>query len=296
MTIDPDKLRSIITAFVFMGGLTALLAGILALVNSRFFVKEDKRIELVENMLPHTNCGACGYPGCHAFAEALIKQQTLPGQCNVSPIDAKKQIAEFLNIAVGQTEKVVARLACSGGDNVAHRRANYIGLPSCQAATQLCGGSKVCTWGCLGFGDCEAVCDFDAIKMSMGNLPQIDETLCTGCGDCVKTCPKDLFSLEPISYRLWVACKNQEAGDLLLDSCEVACTACGRCAMDAPEGLIVMNNNLPLIDYTLPHETQVPLQRCPTGAIVWLNTDNSISKGAESKKIIRHNPLPTVAT
>lgn len=296
MENDSDKLWTFIIAIGFMAILTAFLAGILVLVNKRFFIREDKRVELIENMLPHTNCGACGYPGCHAFAEALIKQQVLPGQCNVSPLKTKKQIAEFLNIAVGKTEKTVARLACGGGDNVAHHRANYIGLPSCQAAAQVSGGSKVCTWGCLGFGDCETICDFDAIKMSMENLPQVDEALCTGCGDCVKICPKDLFSLESINHRLWVACKNQEAGDQLLESCEVACTACGRCAMDAPEGLIAMSYNLPLINYNLPHENQIPIQRCPTGAIVWLNADNSITKGRESKKIIRHSPLPVVTT
>jgi len=275
-----------------MGGLTLLLAAILVLVNKRFFVKEDKRIGQVEEMLPHTNCGACGYPGCRAFAEALVKQEVLPGKCNVSSIEAKQQIAAFLNVDTGNTEKIVARLACAGGDNVARYRANYTGLPSCQAATQVGGGHKLCTWGCLGFGDCEIACTFDAITMDEHGLPHVSEEKCTGCGDCVKACPKDLFSLHPISHRLWVACNNRDAGDSLLDACEVACTACGRCAMDAPGELIEMHNNLPLIDYSQSHDTQVPIQRCPTGAIVWLNSDSSVAKGRESKKIIRHTPLP----
>jgi len=132
--------------------------------------------------------------------------------------------------------------------------------------------------------------------MDSYGLPHVNEELCTGCGDCIKSCPKDLFSLQAISHRLWVACKNQEAGDALTKTCEVACTACGRCAMDAPEGLITMINNLPLIDYRLPHDTQTPIQRCPTGAIVWLDADGSIKKGYQSKKIIRHQPLPLTGT
>ena len=289
-------MSSFITAIAFMGGLTLLLTAILVLVNKLFFVTEDKRISQVEAMLPHTNCGACGYPGCRAFAKALVKHEVLPGQCNVSSLEAKQLIASFLNVDTGGTEKIVARLACAGGNNVSRFRANYVGLPSCQAATQVSGGHKLCSWGCLGFGDCEVACNFDAIEMDAHNLPRVSETKCTGCGDCVKTCPKDLFSLEPISHRLWVACKNEEAGDALIASCEVACTACGRCAMDAPEGLITMRNNLPRINYTLPHDTQIPIQRCPTGAIVWVNSDDTISRGRESPKVVRHSTLPAVGS
>jgi len=41
-----------------------LLAAVLVLISRRFAVQEDRRITQVEEMLPHTNCGACGYPGC----------------------------------------------------------------------------------------------------------------------------------------------------------------------------------------------------------------------------------------
>jgi ferredoxin len=106
----------------------------------------------------------------------------------------------------------------------------------------------------------------------------------------VEVCPKDLFSLHPISQRLWVACKSQEAGDGVLEDCEVGCTACGKCAMDAP-GLITMKYNLPVINYAGKHQTQVPIQRCPTGAIVWLDEKQGPIKGPEAKKIIRKGKL-----
>ena len=57
----------------------------------------------------------------------------------------------------------------------------------------------------------------------------------------------------------------------MLTDCRVACTGCGICAADAPEGLITMENNLPVI-----HPDKVDLQtelatlRCPTGAIQWV--------------------------
>ena len=57
--------------------------------------------------------------------------------------------------------------------------------------------------------------------------------------------------------------------------------------MDAPGDLITMVNNLPVVNYSEAHNTQVPIQRCPTGAIVWLDDKLGPIKGREAKKIIR---------
>ena len=278
---------SILTAVAALGGLTLLLAIMLIVANKKLYVYEDPRIDKVEDMLPHANCGACGYPGCRPFAEALVHGNSLPGKCTVSTDEGRQSIAEFLGVALGAEEKQVARLACAGGTNVAINRAQYVGIDSCQAATLVSGGGKGCFWGCLGHGDCEVVCDFDAISMNEHGLPVVDTEKCTACGDCVEVCPKDLFSLQPISHKLWVACKNLEHGEAVLEDCQVGCTACGKCAMDAPGELITMKNNLPVINYAENHNTQNPIQRCPTGAIVWLEDSGVIVKGKESKKIIR---------
>ncbi|RED50576.1 RnfABCDGE type electron transport complex subunit B [Seonamhaeicola aphaedonensis] len=278
---------SIVIAIAALGGLTLLLAIMLIVANKKLFVYEDPRIDKVEDMLPHANCGACGYPGCRPFAEALVLKKSLPGKCTVSSDEGRQSIAEFLGVALGAEEKQVARLACAGGTNVAINRAQYVGVQSCQAANLVSGGGKGCFWGCLGHGDCESVCDFDAITMNEYGLPIIDIEKCTACGDCVEVCPKDLFSLQPISHKLWVACKNLEQGEAILEDCQVGCTACGKCAMDAPGELITMKNNLPVINYSENHNTQKPIQRCPTGAIVWLEDSGLIVKGKESRKIIR---------
>ena len=278
---------TIIIALAALGSLTLLLALMLVIANKKLYVYEDPRIDVVEDMLPHANCGACGFPGCRPFAEALVSGEVLPGKCTVSSDEGRSKIATFLGVALGAEEKIVARLACAGGTNVAMNRAKYSGIPSCQAAALVSGGGKGCFWGCLGHGDCEKVCDFDAITMDEHGLPVVDIEKCTACGDCVEVCPKDLFSLHPVSHRLWVQCKNLEAGDDILEDCQVACTACGRCAMDAPGELITMDNNLPVVNYMENHNTMDPIQRCPTGAIVWLDDKLGVVKGKESKKIIR---------
>jgi len=277
---------TVLTALGALGGLTTALTSLLVIANRRLHVEEDPRIDVVEDMLPHANCGACGYPGCRPFAEALVSGAALPGKCTVSNDVDRSRIASFLGVDVGAVTKVVARLACAGGTNVARNRARYDGLSSCRAAAQVAGGGKGCFWGCLGLGDCAEVCDFDAIRMTGQGLPVVNETRCTACGDCVEVCPKDLFSLHPVEHRLWVACRSLEEGDELLADCEVACTACARCAMDAP-GLITMRDNLPVIDYTGSHATRTPIQRCPTGAIVWIDPKEGPQKGPAARKIVR---------
>lgn len=284
---------TIIIALATLGGLALLLATMLIVANSKLYVYEDPRIDTVEDMLPHANCGACGYPGCRPFAEALVSGDVLPGKCTVSSDEGRQAIASFLGVDLGAEEKRVARLACAGGTNVALNRARYQGLPSCQAAALVSGGGKGCFWGCLGHGDCQVVCDFDAIEMNEHSLPVVNVDKCTACGDCVEACPKGLFSLQPVSHRLWVACKNLEAGEGVLEDCQVGCTACGKCAMDAPGDLISMMYNLPVVDYSKNHNTQVPIQRCPTGAIVWLDDEGHAVKGKESKKIIRKGKRQT---
>jgi Na+-translocating ferredoxin:NAD+ oxidoreductase RNF subunit RnfB len=276
-----------VLALLTMGGLTVVIATALVVARSRLRVHEDPRIEVVYELLPHTDCGACGYPGCRAFAEALVGAATSPAQCTVGSDAEKQAIARVLHVDVGQREAIVARLACAGGANTARLHARYEGIGSCRGAALVAGGGKGCFWGCLGHGDCEAVCDFGAISMSRDRLPVVDTALCTACGDCVEACPKDLFSLQPLARRLWVACRNLQLGDEALVECDVACTGCGKCAKDATGGLIEMRDNLAVIDYSRPHDQRHAIERCPTGAIVWLDADGTVHTGAAARPVIR---------
>jgi len=283
-----------LTAVAALGALSLVLTTLLVGANRRLQVYEDPRIDVVEDLLPSANCGACGKPGCRSFAEALVKGDAQPAGCTVGSDEARAAIAAFLGVDVGSQIKRVARLACAGGSNVARMKVHSVGLDSCAAAALVGGGGKGCAWGCLGLGDCDVACSFDAITMDEHGLPVVDEALCTACGDCVVACPKDLFSLQRADRRLWVACRSAEAGDEILEDCEVACTACGRCAADAP-GLIEMQGNLPVID-TSRAATRAPAERCPTGAIVWLDPTQGPVKGPAAHRIIRKGPRPLSPT
>lgn len=287
-----ELIGSVVLAGVFMALLGSLLAWLLAAANKRLYVYEDPRIGEVEEMLPKSNCGACGTAGCRNFAEKVVEGAIVPAKCTVNTPDMNAYIAKFLGVEMGDVVKQVARLACAGGKHVARQRAHYKGLDSCRAAATVGGGGKDCAWGCLGLGDCEVVCDFDAISMNQFGLPVVDVDKCTACGDCVEVCPKALFSMQPITHKLWVACKNRADGDTAEAQCEVACTACGKCVMDAAPGLMKLDHELATIDYSQNRlASPKAIERCPTGAIVWLE-GGQVKKGKEAKKIIRVTPLP----
>ena len=267
-------MNSLLTAPAIMVGIGLFFGAVLAIAQRFLKVDEDPRIEATNEMLPGTNCGACGQPGCLPFAEKLVSGDVDPGQCTVSTDDTIESIAEYLEVDAGRQEKLVARLRCGGGGLQAHQIAEYQGFEGCRAAAVVSGGGKGCAWGCLGLGDCEVACTFDAIHMNANGLPQVDTDKCRACPDCVAACPRDLFELVPIKQNLFVQCNIPLAGQAATQLCSVACDACGKCVADAAPGLIRMENNLPVIDYSAGGPARPDaVFRCATHSIVWLDKE-----------------------
>ena len=131
--------------------------------------------------------------------------------------------------------------------------------------------------------------------MNEHGLPVVIDELCTACNDCVEACPKDLFSLHPVSHRLWVACKNLEKGEKVIADCAVGCDACGRCAVDAP-GVVAMVDNLPVVDYSRNHDVREAIDRCPTGAIVWQEENKEPVTGRAARPVVRQSDRRAVNT
>jgi Na+-translocating ferredoxin:NAD+ oxidoreductase RNF subunit RnfB len=265
-------LTSTLIATAIMTGLGLFFGIGLAVAHRLLKVEEDPRLEIVEEMLPGSNCGACGEAGCRAFAEKLLAGAVAPSKCSVSNEEAIEDIAAMLGVDAGQAEKRVARLHCAGGLAQAQQIAEYEGYGSCRAAHLVGGGGKGCSWGCLGLADCMHACDFDPIHMNHDRLPVVSVDACTACGDCVEACPRDLFDILPASQHLIVQCKAPLAAEEARAICRVACDACGRCAQDAAPGLIRMENNLPVIDYSAGGPADpAATERYPTGAIRWVD-------------------------
>lgn len=257
--------------------LTLCVLGILSavalyFVAKKFHVWEDPRIDDVEKMLPGANCGGCGFPGCRGLASALVKADSMEGlACPVGGAATMKAIAEYLGRVAEEKEPEVAVVRCSGSCDVRPRTNKYDGVSSCAVAASLYAGETGCSFGCVGFGDCVAVCAFGALSMDPETgLPVVDDEKCTACGKCVKACPKTIIELRkkgPKSRRVFVSCVNKDKGAITRKACTVGCIGCGKCVKTCPFEAITLENNLAYIDSYKCRLCRKCVVECPTGAI-----------------------------
>ena len=245
----------------------ALLFGILLAVFIKFFgIEEDPRVVQIRECLPGINCGACGFKGCSDYAEAMAAGNAPPNLCIPGAEADAKQIGEILGVKVEKPKDMVAFVHCNGTCEAAPEKAIYSGIDTCRARAMICGGPKVCNWGCLGCGDCAAVCVNDAICMEDG-IARINTARCVGCGLCVNECPKHIISMVPQETEAAVFCSSRDKGADARKACKNACIACKKCEKNCPAGAITVKNNCAVIDYNLCTHCGACTDGCPTGCL-----------------------------
>ena len=279
---------TILYSVISLSALGALAALILYIVAQRFKVYEDPRIDEVEEALPAANCGACGFPGCRNFAEAVVKADNIDDfYCPVGGNETMKQVAKILGKEPVEQEAKVAVVRCNGSFQNLQKKNEYDGPASCALEHNLYKGESDCQYGCLGHGDCVEVCDFEAIYMSTKTgLPVVIDDNCTACGLCVDACPRNIIELRKRARKdrkVYVACMNKDKGAAPKKACKAACIDCKLCQKECRFDAITIEDGLAYIHAdkcTLCREC-VPV--CPTGAILEANFPPRKKKKAASQ-------------
>jgi Na+-translocating ferredoxin:NAD+ oxidoreductase RNF subunit RnfB len=273
------------TTILITAGFALLLAFVLGLAlgffKEFFSVERDPLIDQVRAALPGANCGACGYPGCDGYAAAVAGRQCEVTRCAPGGKATAAALAGLMGVNAS-AEDVVAVMACQGSKEHAPTKGDYIGVRTCRAAKLSVGGTKLCAWGCMGFGDCVAVCKFDALHMGEDGLPHVDYDKCTGCGMCIAECPQQILKKVPKDRKgSMVICSNRNPiKPMVMKTCKVGCIKCEICVKNCPEQCITMVNGIPVTDYSKCTSCGVCVQKCPTKVYKMLETDIMVSAKA----------------
>lgn len=259
--------QAIIYAGSVLGGLGIVFGVGLAYAAKKFAVEVDPKVPLVREVLPGANCGACGYPGCDAFSQAVVSGEAPVSGCTVGGNPTAQLVADIMGVKAEDIAHMVAKVKCMGSKDKCPDRYEYFGYDSCVAANQLSGGPKGCGYGCMGLGSCVQVCPFDAIHINAEGLAEVDPEKCTACMKCIKICPKQVIALVPYDQLTIVNCNNLEIGGHVKKNCGVACIACRICEKNCPSDAIHVINNLATVDPAKCINCGICVQKCPTKAI-----------------------------
>ncbi len=271
-----DNIKNILFALMWFAILGGGLGLALAIASKVFAVKVDPRVPEIQDKLPGANCGGCGYAGCAALAEAIVKGEALPSACIVGGEEVAAEVAAIMGVTADKAPvRMRAQVICSGTHELAKKKYIYEGAPDCQSAAKLGAGDKLCPNGCIGLGTCAAICPFGAIKVEKG-VAAVDYHICKGCGLCVGACPKHIIRLIPYDSEIWVGCASGDKGPLTKSYCEVGCIGCKICEKTCKHDAIHVSSTLTagaigqvaMIDYDKCTQCGECVAKCPR-KIIW---------------------------
>jgi len=249
-----------------LGGIGLAAAVALGFAAKKFAVEVDPRELAVAEVLSGANCGACGYPGCAAYAKAVASGEAAPNLCTPGGASTVEKIAHIMGVAAVTAAPQVAVVLCQGDIAKAKAKYRYLGVIDCNAAQRIADGPKECPGGCLGLGTCARVCPFGAIEITAEGLAVISREKCTGCQKCVPACPRSVIRMTPLDATVHVLCNSHDKGAVVRKYCQVGCIACQICVKTVP-GAYVVEESLARVLYEQSDQAAPAVAKCPTKCI-----------------------------
>ncbi|HKK01145.1 MAG TPA: RnfABCDGE type electron transport complex subunit B [Desulfuromonadales bacterium] len=255
-----------IEAVASLGGIGLLSALALGVAARKFAVESDPRETAILDVLSGANCGACGYPGCAAYAKAVASGEAATTLCTPGGVSTLEKLAHIMGVEAVIVEPQVASVLCQGDNVKAKAKYQYLGISDCVAAQKIADGPKTCPAGCLGLGTCARVCPFDAIEITPQGLAVVDHERCTGCKKCVAACPRQVIAMIPTTESVQVLCNSHDKGALVRKYCQIGCIGCRICQKTVPEAYAI-EDELARVVFGRDGEAAAAVSKCPTKCI-----------------------------
>jgi Na+-translocating ferredoxin:NAD+ oxidoreductase subunit B len=163
-----------LTAILIMALGAVVLGAALGWVSIKFKVEGDPLVEKIESILPQTQCGQCGFPGCRPYAEAISKGGAEINLCPPGGAEGVRKLADLLGREVKPLD--------------AEEKPKQVAIIDEQT--------------CIGCTLCIQACPVDAIVGAAKQMHTIVAALCTGCELCLPPCPVECIRMEPIGEKL----------------------------------------------------------------------------------------------
>lgn len=158
-----------VTGILALAALALVFGLILGFAAVRFRVDQDPVVEQIDSLLPQTQCGQCGYPGCRPYAEAIANGDDI----NKCPPGGQTTIDDLANLLGREAKPLDAAHGVEDVKKVAYIREDE----------------------CIGCTKCIQACPVDAIMGAAKQMHTVIADECTGCDLCVEPCPVDCIDM-----------------------------------------------------------------------------------------------------
>ena len=163
-----------ISAIAVMALGAIILGAALGYASVKFKVYGDPLVDKIDGILPQTQCGQCGFPGCRPYAEAISSGEADINLCPPGGAEGVRKLADLL----GREVKA---------------------LDAEEKPKQI---ARIEEQTCIGCTLCIQACPVDAIVGAAKQMHTIVTALCTGCELCVKPCPVECIHMDVITENL----------------------------------------------------------------------------------------------
>lgn len=167
----------IASALAAVMGLSLLFGAILGFAAIRYKVEGNPIVERIDKILPQTQCGQCGYPGCRPYAQAITHGDAI-NKCPPGGQATINALADLLDIPAPQ-------LDAEHGQEAEVKKVAFIREAECIGCTK-----------------CIQACPMDAILGAAKQMHTVIADECTGCDLCVDPCPVDCIDMIPVETTL----------------------------------------------------------------------------------------------